>query len=416
MRLTAWSRSRFARSLLLACAACSGSGQSEAGGASGQPAPVSAAAPGQSPSAPAGGRGIEVRTGEGAAQWLPWESEQTVNAAIRALPRPGGGTITFAPGEYEIRFGILLAGVHGVTLRGGPGVRLVFPARMPDPPPQLVADVPRGATHLQIAPTDGLRQGGSYQVYPADRRGDRLLEFTVAALDGDGVRLPAPVAYMGHVNAIPAGSPVLESWNFFRIINANDVTIEGFTLDGRGHGGVDGHTIYSGILAQNQYRPNATERPAVRGLTVRGNVLRGLQGRGIAVYSVGDFVCEDNVLEDIRREAIEVDHYAGGRVRNNRLVRCDVGVALDDAFDTLVEGNVFEQCRSGIHFVRHFDDAWVNTGNVARNNRINGPGYAGIKLADRTRGNVVRDNHIVGVQHGVIPGGENEVVGNVVEK
>ena len=200
---------------------------------------------------------------------------------------------------------------------------------------------------------------------------------------------------MPHVKEIPSDCRVLEEVNGFQIKRCPGITIQNLTLDGHGRGDVRGHTIYSGIINTGLYRER--RRPTTVGMTVRGCTFRGLMGRGIAFYGVAGARIEGNSFHRIRAQAIEIDHFSSGHVLNNHVDGAEVGVTINDAFESLVEGNVLRNCRYGIRFMDVISADWVNTGNVVRDNQI-GPGCKlGVEFRDPMQGNVVRGNRFLGL-------------------
>ena len=78
-----------------------------------------------------------------------------------------------------------------------------------------------------------------------------------------------------------------------------------------------------------------------------------------------------------------------------------------------VEENLIVRCRYGVSFVSHFNDTWVNTGNVVRNNTFIGPGKRGVRLSAKSRYNVVKGNKFFKIQKPIINKGLfNQIVEN----
>ena len=81
------------------------------------------------------GPGVFVRgRDQEQARFVPWESEETINVALRRLQRVGGGEVRFAPGTYVIEQAIVLARVSNVRVSGSAAVTLEFapgPERTP---------------------------------------------------------------------------------------------------------------------------------------------------------------------------------------------------------------------------------------------------------------------------------------------
>jgi len=343
------------------------------------------------------------RNGSPHLKFVEWKSEQTANGVIRSLERARGGTLYFAPGRYEVRFGIFVLGVDNITLIGVPGTELVLASPRAVPPPRLLAPATEGQRHLTLDRTNGLSVGGRYQIHPADGIGDRLLEFVVREVDGTGVTLGGPIQFMRHVSAIPEGSVVLEELNFFRVHHANHVVIQGFTLDGLGRGEVLGHTSYCGIIVDNDFLgAQKAGAPLYAGLRVVGNTFKNLKGRGVGVYGTRGVVVQGNGLVNIGHEALEMDHFSSGLVSHNRIRAAAVGIQLDDAFDTVVERNKVEGAGSAVVLLGHFDEPWANTGNRIIGNTFIGPGAIGVFVSERSRNNFIAGNHIKAVKQGIV--------------
>lgn len=310
--------------------------------------------------------------GETRFRFVDWESENTLTQALAALPKSETGTaeVRMAPGRYVVEQEIVIESVDRLTITGGPSAQFVF-ADGPDAVTSLAAPVEPGDLVLRVSEIGRLREGFHYQVYKADGTGDRLLEFTVLAIKDGLVYLTREVQFMSHVRSVPAGASVIEQVNFFRVRECNDLTLEGLHCDGRHRGGVRTHTTYCGVYATGRYIPH--QRATTKGLTVRNSSFKNLKGRGVVFYGMEDVAIEGNYFEHIRAQAIEIDHFSSGHVRGNVVNGAEVGVMVNDAYESVVEGNVLRHCQDGIRFREIYDDDWVNTGNIARDNLI-GPG------------------------------------------
>ena len=341
-------------------------------------------------------RGVYVRlAGEETPEFVPWSSEATVDRQLRRLRDAGGGELRFAPGTYPVLRGFTVPRLQDVTISGSPGTELVF--KREPPTPLTLTAVEEGDRTIKVDRTESLYAGVGYQLYAPYLDTTRVLEFRIESIDGQDVRLEEPVKYLPRQTSIPAGSRVLMTCNFFRVMGSSRVVIEDLTMDGRGRGDVRGHTLYGGVYASGLVQH---ERPTISGLTVRNCTFRGLKGRGIAVYGLADVLIEDCEFRDITAQAIEIDHYSSGRVVGNLVDGAEVGVMLNDCFETVVEGNELRNCLTAVRLLRIFGEDWVNTGNVVRGNRI-GPGNRrGVVFEDEVStgltGNYVIENHFVG--------------------
>jgi hypothetical protein len=338
-------------------------------------------APGATPTLDTRGYFVHPK-GQRAATFHPWTDEMALNRELVRLQVAGGGELRLTPGDYELQFGLFMLGARGITLAGMPGARLVFAAE-PAEHARLVRPAVIGATALEVDRPELLRPGWNYQLYAPDSKGDRLLEFAVAGIDGARIALRGAVEFMGHVKEIPTGSVVVQELNGLRLRGVDDVTIEGLVIDGRGRGNVQGHTTFSGVLASGN--AGAGQHAANSGLVVRGCTFEGLTGRGIAVYAMTGVRIEGCTFRSIRTEALEIDHFSSGLVRGNHVHGAAAAIVLNDAFDTTVSANHVHEAGIGIALVRHFADPAVNRGLVIAGNRVTGDGV-GISLGGLAAG------------------------------
>ena len=309
--------------------------------------------------------------GEERLRFHPWKGERTLNGVLYQMRhKDGTAEIHFAPGRYEIEQWIHVNEVNNLTISGSSEVELVF-SEGPDRTTLISAPVSAGNTSMLVEHPDRLKAGRRYQIYRADGRADRLLEFTVMDVMDGVVLLTEPARYMQHVKDVPVGSQVMEELNFFRVRASPGFTLQGINMDGRNRGGIRGHTIYCGVYATGRYKEH--QRATTLGMSVRNCTFRNLSGRGMAFYGWADVVVEDNYFSGIRAQAIEIDHFASGVIKNNVIDGAEVGVMVNDAYESIIEGNMIRNCGHGVRFLELYKDDWVNTGNVVRDNWI-GPG------------------------------------------
>ena len=344
-------------------------------------------------------------------QFVEWESEATLTNALADLPKgvEGRAEVRMAPGRYVVEQQILIEGVDRLTITGGLGAQFVF-ADGPDVTTFLSAPVVDGDVVLRVEQLGQLREGFNYQVYSADGRGDRLLEFSVLAIKDELVYLKRSVQFMPHVREIPSGAAVVEEVNFLRVIECNDLSLEGLHFDGRHRGGGRTHTTYCGVYATGRFVEH--QRATNKGLRVRNCSFKNFKGRGVVFYAMEDVFVEGNYFEHIRAQAIEIDHLASGHIRGNVVNGAEVGVMINDAYESIVEGNVLRHCQDGVRFLEIYDDDWVNTGSIVRDNLI-GPGYrSGVYFqGSGCVDNVIEGNAFVGLgDHQRVIGGEGNVI------
>jgi hypothetical protein len=363
------------------------------------------------------GRGVFFRKWGGARyRFVPWTSEESVNRVFAAMRQWDGGEVHFAPGTYELERGFEAFRVPNLTVSGAPGVVIQF-AEGPEEPARTTAEVREGDLTIEVDRPELLRVGLRYQLYSPKRSGARVLDFKVDALEGRTVHVKRPIAFMPMVSEIPAGSQVLVELNAFRFRECPGLIIENLTIDGRDRGPVRGHTLYCGVYATGRYRQG--ERPTTSGTIVRGCTFKNLRGRGVCVYGIEDVLVENSGFYDIYAQAIEIDHYSSGRVRQNDIRGAEVGIMLNDAFETVVEANVLNGChKAAVRILRIFPEDWINTGNVVRGNRIGPDNAVGVRIESDIEvpviANVIRANHFIGLEpklHVLEPGG-NVVAGN----
>jgi len=367
-------------------------------GGSDEPAPPTAGADAdrEQPEGPEPERRTEGlfvrRTGQKYFTFEPWVDEFAANEIFAGL-KDVGGEVHFAPGRYVVQQGFILDEVPDLTVSGSPGVVIEFA----DPPPivPLTTDrIPKGTRKLMVDRPELIVPGWAYQIYSADGKGDRILEFRVESVEDGVAQLEKPAVYMPHVKGIPVGSQVLVQVNGFQVRRCPGLVIQNFTIDGHDRGDVRGHTCYCGVVAVGNYK--AGQRPTTFGLTVRGCTFRGLKGRGIAFYGIDEGLLENNMFQCIRAQAMEVDHFSSGHVIYNYVDGAQTGVTLNDSFEALVEGNALTNCDIGVYFMRIYPQRWVNTDNEVYTNAI-GPGTKrGVVFRDEgIEGNDIRGNRYI---------------------
>ena len=359
-------------------------------------------------------RGLLVQeAGATHATYVKWESEATLQDVLSGLRRSRGGRIQWLPGQYEIHKGLVLWRNHNVEIHGSEGTKLFFSPE-PEKRPRTTQAMVQGSQSMYVDDSTGMHVGCKYQLYPASGKGDRVLEFEVGAIEGNKLTLLRKVVFMPHVTQVPASSMIVEEVNFFRVNSSKNVTISGLHMDGQSRGDTAGHTTYSGIIATG-ILPEGKETK-IKGLRIENCTFRGLKGRGIAVYRTSDVSIRGNLLENVRSEAIELDHYSTGEVIGNEIHHAGVGVALNDAFDSVVSCNTIEDCSIGVSIYRHFNKIWVNKNHQVDSNIITpAPGCAGIVFNTPMTGHRILNNFFVGCpeERWIIQGEGNTLSGNV---
>lgn len=343
-------------------------------------------------------------------RFVKWESEETINKALDFLKRKEGScAIQFAPGDYEIESRIFVNEVQNLTISGIPGVRLHF-ADGPNKTTAMRKAAEAGSATIEVEHPERLVIGRRYQVYREDGRWDRILEFEVKEVVDGVVHLRHPVHFFPHVKEVPVGSQVMAEMTFFRVRQSPGFTLQGIYMDGRHRGGIRGHTTYCGVHANGLYK--AHQRATHTGFTVRNCTFKNLKGRGVVFYGLGEGLVENNEFEFITAQAIEIDHFSQGIIRGNHVNGAEVGVMVNDAYESIVEGNVLRNCGHGVRFLEIYDDPWVNSGNIIRDNVI-GPGCAaGVHFfSEGMNDNLITGNHFLGLgdKYKVVNGEGNQI-------
>ena len=143
------------------------------------------------------------------------------------------GEVVFAAGDYELETGFRITRARDLRIAGsGAGTTRLHFAPEPTVRPTLIEDARIWSKTLRVADAGSMREGRGYQLYKADLKGDRILEFVVDRIEGDTPTLRAPIHFMGHVKEIPAGSVVIDEINAFALRSCERVTIESLEIDG----------------------------------------------------------------------------------------------------------------------------------------------------------------------------------------
>lgn len=356
-------------------------------------------------------RGVWVRTAaEEVPRFVAW-SEPAVQAELTSMREAGGGELRFGPGEYVIETGFEIHESKDIRIAGTPATVLRF-APAPEDALTLTAGASVGDRELRVDGAGRMVAGRRYQVYPQSGEGDRLLEFVAKSIDGDRVTLERPVHYMGHVEAIPTGSRVIQEINAFRVMRSSNITFESLTIDGVGRGDVRGHTTFCGLYVVGN--PPGKRFPILGGLTVRGCTFERLTGRGVCVYRMTDIDIDACTVRDVRTEGLEIDHFSSGRITGCDVDRCGVGIALNDAFETTVERNTVSRCSTGIALIKHFTHPHVNRALVVQDNVVRACQGFAIGVRPGIEGNVVRRNRFAEqpVERWINGGDGNELTDN----
>lgn len=354
----------------------------------------------------------------------PPAGERAIQEAIDRLARSGGGRIELAPGEYELRSGLLFDGVRNVELIGRPGVRLVMAAEIVV---ETAQDAAQGASLIEVVSNAGIAPGMHCEVQAAGRsyaspdgRKHVCPHFAVAvaAVDGRRITIKSPLPY-----ATPKGTKVLHSYNAIAIRGRSaNLLFQGLEIDmarGRWPTPPLNHTEHCAVFAATRYdyAKGLLASPVER-ITVRGCTLRAAHHRGVAWYGVAKSVVDSCRFEELGAEAIDFDHFTVHcRAIENQIRGVPVGVELNDAADCLVQNNRIQDCGRGVNLWRWCAGEQLNVRNVICGNQISGAKAAAIYCGPQTSLTTVRDNRIDGAGKGIqLAGDESLVERNSVRK
>lgn len=235
----------------------------------------------------------------------------------------------------------------------------------------LLQDVHQSDQSILVSDSSQFSLKKNYQIYSPSGEGDRLLEFQVNSIENNKINLENPVKYMSHVKSIPSNSKVIKELNFFKISKSNGILIKNFELDGLNVGNVNGHTIYSGILFEDDFnKVRKTKKYHSSNLTIDNCEFINLKGRAVAIYAVKDVIIQNSNATNISQEAFELDHLSTGKITNNHITNARVGIQLNDAYNSVVSGNSLNNVAIGVNIITHFDNEWLNTDNVVSENFI----------------------------------------------
>ena len=353
----------------------------------------------------------------------PDKGEDGIQAAINAAIKAGGGRVVIQPGEYVLHRGLTLQNAKGVSIIGGPGVRLEF---APEVCVVAAADAPKGQDFVEVESPEGLAEGMHVEI-----QANGLLETTpsgskyqvpyfganVAAIEGRRAKMRRPLAY-----AAPRGTKIVFAYNAFLLSGGTSgVTIEGLEVDlNRDEWPVKpiDHTSHCAVFGAGPYDyKKGVTGPALEEVGLRNCVFRNCHHRGVAWYSVVRSSVIGCRIENTGAEAIDFDHFCFNcEARDNDIRNSTSGVELNDASHCIVENNRMDGCENGIIVWRWCSGDDLNVGNVFRANKITNLKKAGITCEPKTSKTLVAGNTVQGsAGPGIrIGGDENTVEHNTV--
>lgn len=357
----------------------------------------------------------KVTNGEGGL--FSGKDHRPLQAAIDQACKEGGGVIAIGRGEYLIGQSLKIADAGHLTFRGEEGAVLRLP---PLPHAKVMEAAESGAALVRADRTDRFEPGMKLHFIAPGKVSaftGKPVPYVLASIERiepglfvlqTPLEFPVPAGAMVHREGAP---------NVFAITgDCEDITIEHLTIDGgrgRDDAEISGHVIGCGLLVQGRYGyEDGPLGPPVRGLTVRDCVIRRCYGRGVALYSVTDSAVERCIIEDTVDEAIDFDHFtARCRAENNQIVRCRIGVELNDANDCVVKNNRFESCGVGVNIWRWCRQPELNVRNRILGNQFLDTAGSAVLLRAGTASNVVEGNVIRGCRgDGIVVDGTNQTV------
>jgi len=240
------------------------------------------------------------------------------------------------------------------------------------------------ASPLQ-AQIDATAPGGSVEVGPGEYRGDLVLD------------RPARLIGRGRPRLVGSGHGSVVR------VRAEDVTVEGFDIDGLGGGDLGRDSSGIHISA-----PRATVRDCLianaifgvylreaHGSAVLGCFIQGIPGKepgekgsGIHVWNTRGFRLEGNEVVDVR-DGFYIQSSSGGAIRGNRARDLRYGLHYMFSDDNAFEDNVFENGAAGaaLMYSRRI---------VFRRNRfVRNRGFASVGLLFKSCDDVVAEDNLV---------------------
>jgi hypothetical protein len=326
---------------------------------------------------------------------LRWKSTGTFEKMIKGIRNDCKGltTLYFSPGIYEIDSPLTVVGKNNVQIIGSPGTRLVFPRTLP-PSAKLTKEVKPGDKRIYVNRPGLFEKNLSYEAFRPDKKGGFQLEFAVVKVGNHFVEIAPPAYYMSHVRSIPKGCLIYKRYNFFEIVLSNNIGISGFAFDGMNLGEVHGHLNYCGILVRNSHHDARRDKsPRFRNFSVQDCSFENLKGRGVAVYATDNVTIKNCTAKNIGAEVFEIDHMSSGVIMDNAVYDSHIAIQLNDAYNSVVQGNRIENSKYGITVFSIFEDSWVNIDNKILDNDIDFK-YIGIKIIGKFNKNIlIKNNH-----------------------
>ena len=264
---------------------------------------------------------------------------------------------------------------------------------------------------IAAAGQDHLVAAGVLEGRPAPADTSPLQRLADQAAPGATVRVPAG-RYAGDLvidkplRLVGTGRPVLVGSGKGSVIRirANDVTVEGFDIDGRRGGdlGRDSSGLHVAALRATirdcriadalfgvylrEAHGSAVERCRIKGIPGRDP---GEKGSGIHAYNTLDFHLVDNELVDVR-DGLYLQNSSRGVIRGNRVRDMRYGVHYMFSDDNTFEGNTFENGAAGAAIM------YSQRILFSRNRFLHNRGFASVGLLLQQCDDVRADENFIG--------------------
>ncbi|MCU0249572.1 MAG: nitrous oxide reductase family maturation protein NosD [Vicinamibacterales bacterium] len=223
------------------------------------------------------------------------------------------------------------------------------------------------------------------------------------------------------VHLVGVGRPVLEGSGSGSVvrIRAADVTIEGFDVDGLGHGDLGRDTSGIHVAAPRATVKDCRVKRALFGVylreapgsTVQGTVIEGVpglepgeKGSGIHVWNTDGFTLTDNRIYEAR-DGLYIQSSPHGFVARNVASHVRYGLHYMFSDDNVFEDNRFEYAAAGSAIM------YSNRIRFRRNQFLHNRGFASVGLLFKACDDVVaEDNLIADNARGIFLEGSNRDV------
>lgn len=248
---------------------------------------------------------------------------------------------------------------------------------------------PRGATVSPLqALIDNAPAGSIVQVAAGSYRGDLIVD--------------KPLQLIGHNRPVLIGSG---DGSVVRI-RADDVTMQGFVIDGRGQGDLGRDSSGIHVTGRRSLIRDNAVRDAIFGIYVReangarieDNDISGIHGRapgekgsGIHVWNTDGFVLAGNRVHDVR-DGFYIQSSPNGRIVGNTAIDLRYGLHYMFSDDNVFEDNRFENGAAGAALM------YSRRLTFRRNAFVRNRGFASVGLLLKTcddvtaTGNLIADN------------------------